>query len=58
MAPNDLELFVRKAKMDYLAAREGWVGADTLVLLSLWDNIRKQAIEEGFRDIGEITDKA
>lgn len=58
MAPNDLELFVSKAKMDYLAAREGWIGADTLVLLSLWDNIRKQAIEEGFRDIGEITDKA
>ncbi len=57
MVLNELELFVLKAKMDYLAAREGWVGADTLVLLSLWDNIRKQAIEEGFPDIGEITDK-
>ena len=58
MTPNDLELFVSKAKTDYLAARKGWIGADTLLLLSLWDNIRKQAIEEGFRDIGEITDNA
>lgn len=57
MVLNELELFVLKAKMDYSAAREGQIGTDTSLLLSLWDDIRKQAIEEGFRDIGKITDK-